>query len=223
MRIARPSASVDQALESGRPGDWLSPGRFAVLLSLLLIASFPRVIIGLATFAHSDYGQFAYPVGFYFREAFWRGEVPFWNPLNECGMPFLAQWNTLTLYPLSLVYLVFPLPWSLGVFDLLHLWLAGLGMYFLARAWTGSGSAAALAGTVFAFNEWPEGRRVGSIHYIPPRNNTAIRQPTVSLRGILDMLTATASQFCLDNRAINFYINRAVSSIHSGPKCNERY
>jgi len=130
----------------------LNPWRFAVLLGLFLMSSFPRVVTGLATFAQLDFGQFSYPLAFYFREAFWRGEVPLWNPLNNCGMPFLAQWNTLTLYPLSLFYLVFPLPWSLGVFGLLHLWLAGLGMYFLARAWTGSSLAAALAGTVFAFN-----------------------------------------------------------------------
>jgi hypothetical protein len=53
--------------------------------------------------------------------------------LNDCGLPFLAQWNTMTLYPLSLFYLLLPLSWSLGVFCLGHLFLGGMGMYFLSH------------------------------------------------------------------------------------------
>ena len=75
-----------------------------------------------------------------------------WNPLNSCGIPFLAQWNTLTLYPLSLFYLLFPLPWSFSIFCLGHLFLGGMGMYFLAHRWTGNRLAASTAGAVFAFN-----------------------------------------------------------------------
>ncbi len=56
------------------------------------------------------------------------------------------------LYPPALIYLTLPLEWSLSFFCLLHLWFAGLGMYFLARRWTGNNFAAAFAGTVFAFN-----------------------------------------------------------------------
>jgi len=48
------------------------------------------------------------------------------NPLNDFGLPFLAQWNTMTLYPGSLIYLLFPLSWSLGIFCLAHLFLGGM-------------------------------------------------------------------------------------------------
>ena len=78
--------------------------------------------------------------------------MPLWNPYSFCGLPFLAQWNTLTLYPLSLFYLIFPLSWSLGVFNLAHMFLAGMGMYFLAHRWTGNRLAASVAGLVYAFN-----------------------------------------------------------------------
>jgi hypothetical protein len=132
--------------------EWFVPWRFAVLLGVLLIACFPQVVAGLETFAYLDFGQFACPVAFYHRECFWRGEIPLWNPLNDCGVPFLAQWNTLTLYPFSLIYLLLPFPWSLCMFDLLHLFLGGMGMYFLAHRWTGNRLAAAVAGAVFAFN-----------------------------------------------------------------------
>jgi hypothetical protein len=132
--------------------DWLNPRRFAALLALLTLVSYPQVFFGLQTFVHRDFGFFAYPIAYHLRESFWHGEIPLWNPLNNCGEPFLAQWNTQVLYPPALFYLIFPLSWSLGVFCLLHLFFGGLGMYFLARHWTGNSFAAAFAGIVFAFN-----------------------------------------------------------------------
>ena len=134
------------------PKDPLPPWRFGVLLAILVFAQFPQVICGLETFAARDYGFFAYPLAHFQQECFWRGELPFWDPYNNCGTPFLAQWNTMPLYPLSPLYLFLPLTWSLSFFSLLHLWIAGLGMFYLARRWTGNSFAAAFAGATFAFN-----------------------------------------------------------------------
>lgn len=131
---------------------WFTPLRFGGVLAVLIFAAFPDVVAGSHTFFFGDFGVFGYPLAYYHRECFWRGELPLWNPLNNCGLPFLAQWNTLTLYPLSLFYLLLPLSWSLGVFCLGHLMLAGIGMYFLAHRWTSSRLAAAVAGLAFAFN-----------------------------------------------------------------------
>ena len=133
-------------------GKLFTPVRFGILLALLVVASFPQVILGLETFVVRDYGFFAYPLAHFQRDCFWRGEIPFWNPYNQCGVPFLAQWNTMPLYPPALLYLTLPLEWSLSFFSLLHLWFAGIGMYFLARRWTGNDFAAAFAGVAFAFN-----------------------------------------------------------------------
>ena len=142
--------------------EWFDPKRFSVLLALFIIALFPDVLLGRNTFFFRDYGIFGYPLAFYHRESIWRGELPLWNPLNHCGLPFLAQWNTMVLYPLSLIYVLLPLPWSLSFFCLLHLFLAGLGMYFLAHQWTASRFAASVAGLAFAFSglllsslKWP--------------------------------------------------------------------
>jgi hypothetical protein len=135
--------------------DWLTPRRFAALLAVLIAAVYPEVLAGQATFFHRDFAIFGYPLAFYHRQCFWRGEIPLWNPLNDCGLPFLAQWNTLALYPLSLIYLLLPLSWSLGLFCLLHLFLAGLGMYFLAYRWAGNRFAAAVAGLAFTFSALP--------------------------------------------------------------------
>jgi hypothetical protein len=124
--------------KTGNPiAPWFTPWRFALLLALLIFAAFPQVLLGLETFVVRDYGFFAYPLAHFQQECFRHGELPLWDPYNNCGVPFLAQWNTMPLYPPSLIYLLLPLPWSLGFFCLLHLWFAGFGMFFLARQWTG--------------------------------------------------------------------------------------
>lgn len=130
----------------------LPPRRFAGLLALLILAAYPEIIFGTHSFFYRDFTLFGYPLAFHLKESFWRGELPLWNPLNNCGLPFLAQWNTMVLYPPSLFYVLLPLPWSLGVFNLAHLFLGGMGMYFLARRWTGNELGAGVAGTAFAFS-----------------------------------------------------------------------
>lgn len=129
-----------------------TPLRFGLLLALLIFAMFPQVLLGVQTFVVRDYAFFAYPLAHFQRECFWHGQLPLWDPYNDCGTPFLAQWNTMPLYPGALIYLLLPLSWSLSFFCLLHLWFAGFGMYQLARRWTGGNFAAAFAGVAFAFN-----------------------------------------------------------------------
>ena len=138
--------------ERADPDHWLSARWFAALLGLLVVAAFPQVVFGVKTFVFRDFGLFSYPIAYYFRERVWAGEIPLWNPLSNLGQPFLAQWNSQVLYPPALFYLLFPLSWSLGMFCLLHLFLGGLGMFFLADRWTGNRLAAAMAGIAFAFN-----------------------------------------------------------------------
>jgi hypothetical protein len=131
---------------------WLTPGRFLCILGLLIFAAFPQVLLGIHSFAYRDYGLFGYPLAHYFRDSFWRGELPLWNPYNDLGTPFLAQWGTMVLYPPSLIYLLLPLPWSLSLFCLLHLFFGGIGMYVLTSRWTDNRLAGGVAGIGFAFS-----------------------------------------------------------------------
>ena len=155
---------MDASRVSGRPAheQWLRPKRFGWLLLLLLFAAFPLVWMGARSFFFRDYGVLAYPVVAWHKEIFWQGEWPLWNPYSNCGTPFLAQWGAMALYPPSLIYLLLPLPWSLGVFCLLHLWLAGAGMHRLALRWTRSEFGAAFAAIAFMLGgsaisclQWP--------------------------------------------------------------------
>ena len=138
---------------SGFSLDFLSTGAgFALLLATFIVAWFPEVAFGTRSFVFRDFGMYGYPVAHYFRESFWRGEVPLWNPYSNCGVPFLSQWSTLVCYPGSLFYLLLPLPWSLNAFCLVHLFLGGMGMYFFARRLTNNNTAGAIAGLAYSFN-----------------------------------------------------------------------
>jgi hypothetical protein len=110
---------------------WLSTKRFALLLGALLLISFHSVLFGDQAWFYRDYGFLGYPFAFFNREAFWSGEIPFWNSLIHCGVPHFAQWNTMVLYPGSLIYLLLPLPIGLAWFCVLHLFLGGMGMWRL--------------------------------------------------------------------------------------------
>ena len=126
--------------------------RFAGLVALLIVLTYPDVFFGHRTFVFRDYGFFSYPLAYWSRESFWRGELPLWNPESSCGIPFLAQWNTMVCYPLALIYLLLPLPWSLGFFTLFHWFLGALGMYCLANARVQHRFAAGVAAVAYAFN-----------------------------------------------------------------------
>jgi len=143
---------------SGLPG-WRAdrdrvfvPATMALLLGALMLVSYPDILLGARAFFYRDTGQFGFPVASYLRDCFWRGEVPLWNPYNNCGIPFLAQWNTLALYPPSLIYELVPMPWGMNFFILGHVLLAAIGMYFLALRWFGNRFAASFAGLMFAWN-----------------------------------------------------------------------
>ncbi len=143
-----PAANSEPETPNAKP--FLPPARFALFLFGLVFAAWPDVWLGTGTFVFRDFSLFHLPFAHYHRESFWRGELPLWNPLNNCGLPFLAQWNPMVLYPGTLIYLLLPLPCSLGIFCLLHLYLGGLGAYAVARRWTGHELGAAVAGVAYA-------------------------------------------------------------------------
>jgi hypothetical protein len=158
--------------EQSSPRNWAEPRRFALLLAGMVFIPFWNVLLGFDTFVARDFGLFSLPVASFHKECFWRGQWPVWNPYDCCGLPFLAQFNTLALYPLSLIYLLLPLTWSLPAFCLWHVFWGGMGMCFLARRWTGSQAGAALAGMAFSFNGlslnflmWPS--HIATFSWIP--------------------------------------------------------
>jgi hypothetical protein len=85
-----------------------------------------------------------------------QGIIPFWNPYVFSGMPFLADVQAAVLYPVNLVLTLFATkdwlnPILVEYQIILHIALAGLSMYLLAREFGSSKSGAVMSGITFMF------------------------------------------------------------------------
>ena len=69
---------------------------FAIGLALLVLVSFPGILLGRQSFFTRDFSNFGYPLAYHVRQSYRAGEIPLWNPYNFTGVPFLAQWNRRT-------------------------------------------------------------------------------------------------------------------------------
>ena len=82
------------------------------------------------------------------------GEIPLWNPYTLGGIPFLANSQSAPLYPVHWMFSLTGLnAESLLIFSAwLHLFIAGLGMFYLCRALGGSLLGGVLGGSAFALS-----------------------------------------------------------------------
>lgn len=112
------------------------------------------------------------PYNYYMDYVLHHGEIPFWNPLILCGMPFAANPVTAFFYPGNLLrslLTVNPTPFKTHVgwitLMVIHLLIAGIATVRLARSHQLSYSASYTAAFVFLFSAiWV--RRVCVYHFI---------------------------------------------------------
>jgi hypothetical protein len=107
----------------------------------------PRVVA--ETF--DDFAYY-YPMFSYGFEEVSQGRLPLWNPYQHCGTPFFATGQHLLLYPLNALYLLLPTAAAMKATNVLHIALAILFTYFLARSVDLRPEAALTAGLIFAFS-----------------------------------------------------------------------
>ncbi len=84
------------------------------------------------------------------RHSLAEGEWPLWNPDVFAGYPFQGNPQTQLYYPVMWLLWLLPLAQALQVGEIVHLWLAGAGMYVLARVLGTSRTGSVLAGLTFA-------------------------------------------------------------------------
>ena len=80
--------------------------------------------------------QFYYWKGF-LKENIGKGVIPFWNPYNFSGTPFLAHPGTAVFYPLTAIFLLLPLNMAFSLNYYLHLVIGGTGAFFLTLRYAG--------------------------------------------------------------------------------------
>lgn len=105
----------------------------------------------------------------------WRRlEPPFWNPLQLCGAPLLANSQSGGFYPLHVLLgaLQCPTPLAVVLLAWFHLAWAGLGARFLALRLGANGWGAALSGSAFGLSAFmlawtPLASVVTTVSWIP--------------------------------------------------------
>lgn len=122
----------------------------------LIVAStvglFWRVIFTSDLFFYRDVSNYTYPTTQFIRELCRSGTLPYWNPYLNYGQAVLGNPNLLFFYPYTLFILALPFDFAYTMHFVLHFALAGVGTYFLARAWGQSRQAAFFAAFIFAFS-----------------------------------------------------------------------
>ena len=81
-----------------------------------------------------------------------RGQFPLWNPYLFSGVPFVANPQPALFYPPTWLALLMPVSKAFGWMIVLHVWLAGAGMYAWLRLEGASVAGALVGGAAFAFN-----------------------------------------------------------------------
>ncbi|MBV8517976.1 MAG: hypothetical protein JO197_11305 [Acidobacteria bacterium] len=121
--------------------------RFAfLLLSLLTLALFLPPLLRNHVFVLRDHLDYFQPLRFFTASELRAGRIPYWNPYNASGEPWLANPQTGVFYPPAWLLVVLPFATAYMLFLLLHVLLLGLGAYlFFARK---ASQGAALAGAV---------------------------------------------------------------------------
>lgn len=133
------------------------------ILIVVTIAYFYRPLFLGETFFFRDIYNHIYPQKRLFSELVLSGQLPLWDPYRHGGQPFLANMNNSVLYPSNLLYLIMPTVTALNIDIVLHIGLAALATYVLARMLGFNPFAAAASGLIYAFsgpslslpNIWP--------------------------------------------------------------------
>lgn len=99
-----------------------------IVLTGVLLIIFHRLLLGEVFFWGLPSLQF-YPWREYAFDLLRNGQLPYWNSLNGAGAPLLANYQTALLYPLNWFGFFFPLAWSMSITAVVHLFIAGWGMW----------------------------------------------------------------------------------------------
>lgn len=131
--------------------------QYTLIFILVLLIG---VVILFSDFIFSDKmlkGSDTINAGIFFRHFYVEyfkatGSVPVWNPYIFGGMPFVDAFHGDTYYPLSVLKFFGNFYRALGLNLVIHIFLAGIFMFFTARQFHLSKMAATLSGVAYAFS-----------------------------------------------------------------------
>jgi hypothetical protein len=127
---------------------------FAAMAGLvgIVLSMFWRVLFTSEMLYFRDIFNYSYPHARLIHDVCRSGHLPYWNPLLNWGQPLLSNPNTLFFYPYTVFIILLPVNIAYPLHYVVHISIAALGAYMLARRWSQSRLAAFFAGAFFAFS-----------------------------------------------------------------------
>jgi hypothetical protein len=127
--------------------------RIALLCLILAVALFfYPVLLGEGLFYFRDVSLNHYPTRAYATDQLRSGNFPLWNPYLSGGMPLAADPNNLILHPITLLFLILPLPLAFTLAIVAQFLLAAWGMFRWGEEEGLSREAALVAALIFTFS-----------------------------------------------------------------------
>ena len=127
---------------------WLRGTLPPLFLVLSVLAATWKLAFADRIIARGDLLLYFYPLRDYAAQAVREGRLPLWNPYTFMGAPFLANSQAGFFYPLNVLMAWLPTEQAVSLSIVLHLAIAALGMYALARAGLQLGTLAATAAAI---------------------------------------------------------------------------
>lgn len=127
----------------------LSPFLF---IAFLLIVLFYKVIFLGEVFYYGDNFHLNIPLKSIFVSQIQAGKIPLWNPYLFIGIPYLADLNLGTFYPLNFLYFLFSLSYALTMQSILDLFLIAVFCYLFFRSFNISKIACLFGTIIFTFS-----------------------------------------------------------------------
>ena len=101
---------------------------------------------------HSDVLIYFYPYQYFTFSRLLEGKLPLWNPHLFSGYPWFANPQNQMSYPLSIIFLFLPVNMAINYSFLLHMLIAGIGMYLFIYILINHRFSALLAAFIFMFS-----------------------------------------------------------------------
>ena len=130
---------------------WVRSTDFLAVLTLLFtsILFFYDLLGERYLLTERDLISYFIPPRFFWVESLKRGDFPLWNPYQFSGHPFFANPQHAILYPINILFFLFPFDLAFNTIIILHFFLGGLFTYLFLRDLKVSLTGSIISGLIF--------------------------------------------------------------------------
>ena len=124
-----------------------------VILMISALIIFSKVIFSGKPLYGSDFVLYFHPAKNFIRDqVLAHGALPFWNPYQFSGTPFISNIQASMFYPLGILFYAMPAEYAYGYTVIIHCILGSIFMYVFIRSLSINKTGAFTAAIIFTYN-----------------------------------------------------------------------